>query len=147
MLKVYFNKVSFEVEGCIGNTSKYFDAEYEPSWFSSETAKQIIKDIDNSEYISGEYIESPVLGGIPPMMLSTGCKTLLLLLNEPELIVSGDRMGDNCFPWLLRIAEKRDITITLSHSVELMEPFEIYSIRSDKVIKTNLELLGELYCN
>ena len=79
------------------------------------------------------------------MMLSTGCKTLLLLLNKPELIVSGDRMGDNCFPWLLRIAREQDITITLSHSVELTEPFEMYSIESDRVIKTNLEILRELY--
>lgn len=51
-------------------------------WFDSELAKEMIRDIDDSEVLSGECINSPVLGQIPPERLSGGVKTLLLMLNE-----------------------------------------------------------------
>ncbi len=47
-------------------------------------AKQIIHEIDDSTYVTGEYIESPVFGAISPKDLSTGCKAVLILLNEEK---------------------------------------------------------------
>lgn len=64
------------------NTSVYFNNTYEPEWFDSELAKEMIRDIDDSEVLSGECINSPVLGQIPLERLSGGVKTLLLMLNE-----------------------------------------------------------------
>ena len=48
--------------------------------------KQIVREVDDSEVLSSECIQSPVLGQIPPERLSGGVKTLLLILNEPEKI-------------------------------------------------------------
>ena len=101
--------------------------------------------VDSSEYIDGEYIQSPVFGGISPRDLSTGCKALLILLNEPDKIVSGDRMGDNCYPVLFEMAKNADYTITLSHIIDFrrMEPFEFKNARTGKLITNSKEFLQE----
>lgn len=145
MLKIAFRELGMSIKGKISYVSDYFDAQYEQSWFQSPLAKEIIRDIDKSEYIKGEYIESPIFGGISPTDLSTGCKSLLLLLNEDGAIVSGERMGDNCFKWVLRIAEEKDITITLNHGIDLEEPFEAISLNTGNRITNNLELFEETY--
>lgn len=141
MLKIYFGSDSIFMYGKISYVSEYFDGMYEQSWLSSNWGRQIIKEIDNSDYIDGEYIKSPVLGGISPRDLSSGCKALLILLNEDDVIVSGDRMGDNCFPLLLELAKERDLIITLAHWVTMkdFEPFEILDMRTDKILRTALE--------
>lgn len=145
MLRVAFRDLGMSIEGKISYVSDYFDAQYEQSWLQAPLAKEIIRDVDASEYVSGEYIESPVFGGISPLMLSTGCKALLLLLNEDDIIVSGERMGDNCFKWALKIAERKDITITLNHMVELEEPFKVVSLNTGKEITSNSELFEEVF--
>mgnify|MGYP004560074383 FL=1 len=125
--------------------SDYFDAMYDKSWLCSDMAKYIIKTVDKSDYVSGEYIESPVFGGISPRDLSTGCKALLILLNEPDNIVSGDRMGDNCIPVLLKMATEHDYTITLSRIIDFTgyENFIMRNARTGKLITTPVEFLKE----
>ena len=81
---------------CVYNTNVYFKNTYEPEWFETELAKQIVREVDDSEVLSSECIQSPVLGQIPPERLSGGVKTLLLILNEPEKIFNASTCGDNC---------------------------------------------------
>lgn len=54
-----------DVEDSVYNTSVYFKNTYEPEWLDSELAKMMIKDVDDSEVLSRECINSPVLGQIP----------------------------------------------------------------------------------
>ena len=131
------------MDGKISNVSDYFDAVYDSSWLSSDYAKRIIKEIDKSEYIDGEYIQSPVLGGMSPRDLSSGCKALLILLNEPDKIVSGDRMGDNCYPLLLEMSKTSDYTITLSHwpNLKVCEPFVMANARTGEKMSTYFEFI------
>ena len=65
------------------------------------------------EVLSGECINSPVLGQIPPERLSGGVKTLLLILNEPDRIFNASTCGDNCAKWILEIGRIKDVTINL----------------------------------
>ena len=88
---------------------------YEPEWLEAELAKKMIKDIDDSEVLSGECINSPVLGQIPPERLSGGVKTLLLILNEPDRIFNASTCGDNCAKWILELGRIKDVTINLRH--------------------------------
>ena len=83
------NIIYGDVKNSIYNTNVYFKNSYEPEWLDAELAKKMIKDIDDSEVLSGECINSPVLGQIPPERLSGGVKTLLLILNEPDRIFNG----------------------------------------------------------
>lgn len=85
-----------DVDNSIYNTNVYFKNSYESEWLESELAKRMIKDVDDSDVLSGECINSPVLGRIPPERLSGGVKTLLLILNEPNRIFNTSTCGDNC---------------------------------------------------
>lgn len=104
-----------DVPDSIYNTNVYFKNRYEADWFESDLAKAMIKDVDDSDVMSSECINSPVLGQIPPERLSGGVKTLLLMLNEPERIYNASTCGDNCAKWILEIGKMQDLTINLRH--------------------------------
>jgi hypothetical protein len=104
-----------DVPESIYNTSVYFKNTYEPEWIVSDLAKKIILDIDKSEVIDSECIKSPVLGLIPPERLAGGTKTLLLVLNRPDMVFNASTCGDNCAKWLLTIGQLQDVTINLRH--------------------------------
>ncbi len=42
--------------------------------------------MDNSTYVDGLVIDSPVLGPIPPERLSGGVMTLIMIYEKPELV-------------------------------------------------------------
>ena len=43
----------------------------------------MIRDVDQSEVVGEQLIQSPVLGAIPPAQLSGGVKTLILIYKDP----------------------------------------------------------------
>ena len=145
MLKVHIGSI----KGSIFHISKVFNSRYEEEWFEKEEVKQMVLDIDKSVVISGRIIDSPFLGPITPRELSTGVKTLILMLCEEELkdmYFDGDFMGDNCVPWLFKISQLKDIKITLTNlmdfdSVEKEEGFEIYIENDGRHIKSDWEFI------
>ena len=42
-----------DAENSIYNTSVYFKNSYESEWFDSELAKEIVRDVDHSDVLSG----------------------------------------------------------------------------------------------
>lgn len=137
MLKIWFGNL----EDSIYNTSVYFDNTYEGSWITTDIAKQIIMDIDKSNVIDQMCIQSPVLGSIPPRMLSGGTKTLLLVLNDPDQIFNASTCGDNCAKWLLEIGKQKDITINLRHTMNFgKEEFEILVLNENRIAHNMKEL-------
>lgn len=132
MIKIYFGDAR---ESTIYNTRVYFDNTYEGKWITSDIAKEIIKDIDKSEVISANKINSPVLGEITPLQLSGGTKTLLLMLNEPKEEYNASTCGNNCAKWILEIGKLVDVTINLGHVMDFGEgPFELYSLDKEVVM-------------
>ena len=93
---------------------KYFDYHYEKEWFRDPLVKQIVQDIDHSTVIADAVIDSPVLDIIGPEKLSTGAKTLILMLKEPEHEFNGTAIGDNCGAWMIRIGKMHDITVVFT---------------------------------
>ena len=132
-----------DAENSIYNTSVYFKNSYESEWFDSELAKEIVRDVDHSDVLSGECIQSPVLGQIPPERLSGGVKTLLLMLNEPDKIFNASACGDNCAKWLLEIGKIKDITINLRHMMDFGKntAFEIKVKNGGELVHSMRELL------
>lgn len=140
MLKIYFG----DLGDSIYNTDVYFDNTYEDEWITSEIAKDIIRDIDESEVLDKECIKSPVLGQITPLSLSGGTKTLLLMMNHREMIFNASTCGNNCVKWILRLAEKEDLTINLRHIMDFgKEEFEAEILNSHKIVHNMKELLPE----
>ena len=79
MLNVFFGNMPEAVY----NTAVFFKNDYEDEWITDSRVKEMIRDVDHSEVIDSGVIDSPVLGKIPPLELSGGVKTLILVLFEP----------------------------------------------------------------
>lgn len=128
---------------CVYNTNVYFKNTYEPEWIETELAKQIVREVDDSEVLSSECIQSPVLGQIPPERLSGGVKTLLLILNEPEKIFNASTCGDNCAKWILEIGKREDVTINLRHMMDFGKDtvFEIKIKNGGEIVHSMKELI------
>ena len=105
----------------------YFDNTYEDEWITDPLAKEMILDVDRSTVIGPRLIDSPVLGPIPVRDLSGGVKTLMLLAFDTSgRVFNISACGDNCAKWILRIAQKRDITVNLRHLMDFgPESFEM----------------------
>ena len=99
--------------------------------------------MDDSEVLSSECIQSPVLGQIPPERLSGGVKTLLLILNEPEKIFNASTCGDNCAKWILEIGKLEDVTINLRHMMDFGKDtvFEIKIKNGGEIVHSMKELI------
>ncbi len=121
MLKIYYG----DMEDVIHNTAVYFKFNYMPKWFEDPDVIQMVKDVDKSVVLGNGAIDSPVLGVIAPVTLSGGLKTLILIDKVPEKVFNASNCGDNCAKWLLRIGEKKDVTVNLRHLMDFgPEPFE-----------------------
>ena len=125
------------------NTNVFFKNTYEPEWFETDIAKKMIRDVDDSDVLSGECINSPVLGQIPPERLSGGVKTLLLILNEPDRVFNASTCGDNCAKWLLEIGQQKDVTVNLRHMMSFGKDtkFDIRIANGGEIVHSMKELI------
>ncbi|MDY6352450.1 MAG: DUF4869 domain-containing protein [Lachnospiraceae bacterium] len=138
MLSVFFGQMA----DAIYNTSAYFQYDYEDSWITDPITREMIRDIDKSCVLDSGVIDSPVLGKIPPVQLSGGVKTLILVRFEKDKIFNASTCGDNCARWLLRIAENEDRTINLRHLMDFgSDPFEIKILNTGDIVRSMSELV------
>ncbi len=137
MLNIYFG----DMPEAIYNTEVYFKNTYEDEWLQDDFAKDVILGVDQSNVLDTHLIESPVLGMIPPVMLSGGTKTLLLIKNCPDMVFNASTCGDNCAKYILQIAESQDITINLRHIMNFPTPFTARIINDDVVVTDMMQLL------
>ena len=107
----------------------------------------MIKDIDKSEVIGPYLIQSPVLGPISPRELSGGIKTLLLLaFDESGKVFNATACGDNCAKWILEIAQKKDLTISLHYSMNFGDgEYKIKILNNGVIVHNQAECLDVVY--
>lgn len=91
-----------------------FNRLYQEEWMEDQFVKDMILDVDKSKVLDKYCIESPILGQIPPEKLSGGVKALILMY-ETDFEIWATACGDNCSKWILEIAKRKDITISLEH--------------------------------
>jgi len=142
MLRIYYG----DIKNAIYNTDAFFDNTYLDNWLTDELSLKIIKAIDKGEVVSPQLIITKALGPIPPVKLSGGTKTLLLIRNKPELVYNASTCGDNCAKWILKIAKasSKDILINLHHMMDFGDgSFEIAVENTGKVVKNMKELVLE----
>ena len=104
MLSIFYG----DMPEAVYNTAAYFKYDYEDDWITDPFVKEMILDVDKSTVLDSGVIDSPVLGKIPPLGLSGGVKTLILIKFNHSKIFNASTCGDNCARWLLKIAEKED---------------------------------------
>lgn len=138
MLKVFFG----DKKEAIYNTSVYFKNTFLDEWITDPLSIEMIKDVDKSVVIGPHMIESPVLGSITPRELSGGVKTLILIYKDREHIFNASNCGDNCAKWLLKMAEKEDLTINLRHLMDFGSgQFEMEVLNSGVIVHNMKELV------
>lgn len=138
MLNIYFG----DMPQAIYNTAVYFKNTYEDEWITDELSREMIKDVDHSTVIGPRIIDSPVLGAITPRELSGGVKTLILIAHVSDKIFNASTCGDNCAKWLLKIGEKKDVTINLRHLMDFGEQnFEIKILNTNQIVHNMKELV------
>lgn len=141
MLKIYYGDL--ETSNYIFNPDVFFNNTYEEEWIINRDSKEMIKDIDGSEVVGPRAIDSPFLGSIPTERLSGGVKTLILMKYDDEHIFNASACGDNCAPWILKIAEEKDLTIRLGYLMDFgADPFEIEIVNLNKKVN-NMKDLNE----
>lgn len=99
----------------------YFNNNFEEEWMMSDYVKNMVLDVDKSTVLYPKVIDSPVLGVIPVTDLSTGVKSLILMYNKLDIVISGERLGDNCWKWVFEMSKTRDIRVTLNHCVPCLD--------------------------
>ena len=89
-------------------------------------------------------IDSPVLGAISVKELSGGVKTLILLaFDESNQIFNASACGDNCAKWILKISQKKDLTINLRHLMDFGEKeFEAKILNTGDIVHNMSEFVN-----
>lgn len=138
MLSIYFG----DMKDAIYHPPTYFDNTYEDNWITDPLSVEMIKDVDKSEVVGPNLIQSTVLGPIPPKALSGGVKTLMLLkFDETGKVFNASACGNNCAKWILKIADSKDLTINLRHIMDFGNgDFKIKILNTDIVAKNMCEL-------
>ena len=49
--------------------------------------------------------------------------------------------GDNCAPWLIKLAKDKDITINLNHIMDFGKDFEVYIVNEKKSVNNMHDLV------
>ena len=132
MLNIYLG----DKEDTISHPPTYFDNTYEDEQITDPLSVEMIKDIDKSVVVSSHLIDSPVLGPIPPVNLSGGVKTLMLMaFNTNNRVFKASSCGDNCAKWILQIASQKDLTINLRHIIDFgRAPFEAKILNNGQIV-------------
>lgn len=138
MLNIFYG----DMPQAIYNTAVYFKNVYEEEWITQPLVKEMILDVDKSVVLDGGVIDSPVMGKIPPVSLSGGVKTLILIANEPDKVFNASTCGDNCAKWLLKITQEEERTINLRHLMDFGPgPFTIRILNTNQVVHSMKELV------
>ena len=138
MLNIFYG----DMPQAIYNTAVYFKNVYEEEWITQPLVKEMILDVDKSVVLDGGVIDSLVMGKIPPVSLSGGVKTLILIPNEPDKVFNASTCGDNCAKWLLKMGNDRDITINLRHIMDFGDgEFCIKILNSGQIVHNMKELV------
>lgn len=135
MLKIWYYGGTDYME----DAPSYFDNVYEDEWIEDDFVKEMIKDVDKSTVISAHVIESPVFGAITPQGLSGGVKVLILMLKDDSFVYNMSNCGNSCAKWILKIAERKDLTVYLQHILRFEGDFEIQIMNTGKIVHNTQE--------
>ena len=59
---------------------------------------------------------------------------MILMLKDDSFIYNMSNCGDNCAKWILKIAEKKDLTVYLQHIMRFEGEFKIKIMNTGKIV-------------
>lgn len=113
MLHIFYGE--YTGKNYIYDPDTYFNNQAQRKWLLEDLSRQMIRDVDKSEVISENLIQSSRLGPIPPQWLSGGVKTLILIDHDQNHVFNASACGNNCAKWLLEIGRRKDVLVRLGY--------------------------------
>ena len=124
MLHIIFGREVAGEQNYVLDSRIFFRRNKKPEWFEDDFVKEFLFEIDGSKVIAQEALLDCRGRGISSEMISTGCKSLCCIYYcYQNHIFNGSLMGDNCIPFLMRIANEHDVTIVLEHYMDFPEKY------------------------
>ena len=115
----------------IDNNDVVFNYDLYNNMAITPTIRAIMKKIDGADYVSGMDMRSR-FGNITSMEnLSTGCKTMINIVNHLEAVINCIECGDNVLHKIIQMTEG-NILLTI--------------IPSNEAIQTNIQLMTNQGC-
>ena len=100
------------------HTSKHrFNLWCTDEWLRDPLSREMVMDIDKSEYVGNFCFMNEKFGAVPHERISGGSKGLILLnmdVEGPREYDSGI-WGENCLPWIAKLSFVRDFTFVVNH--------------------------------
>ncbi|MST82513.1 DUF4869 domain-containing protein [Bilifractor porci] len=143
MLHIYYGE--YQGKNYIFDPDTYFNNQADRKWLLEDLPRQMIHDVDKSEVISENLIQSSRLGPIPPQWLSGSVKTLILIENDSGHVFNTSACGQNCAKWLLQIGNRKDVLIRLGYPMDFgKEEFNITIENNGHLVHTMKDLMNEI---
>lgn len=122
MINIIFGRENCDESKFILDSRAYFRDHKEPEWFDDPLVQEFLLAVDGSTVLFQEALKDYRGKGISTDKISSGCKTLCdIYFSNDGSIFNGSMMGNNCIPFLLRIAQKKDFTMVLEHYMDFPE--------------------------
>lgn len=137
-------KMQMPPEGFEGAKEHLFMV-YEDEWFNDPLVKQMIKDIDGSDVYGPLVMNNELFGPHTFRELSSGVSVLILLLKEKDndFPLYLTKCGDNCTPWICKIAKMVNKEVYLQHIMDFYDDLDTTAIKVENCggpYKTGKEL-------
>lgn len=143
MLHIFFG--DYGGRNYIYDPDTYFNNQANRKWLMEDLSKRMVRDIDKSEVVSENLIQSSRLGPIPPQWLSGGVKTLILIDHDDGHVFNASACGPNCAKWLLEIGKRKDVLIRLGYIMDFGEgSFAITIENTGRVVNSMPDLIDEI---
>ena len=143
MLHIYYGE--YQGKNYIFDPDTYFNNQADRKWLLEDLPRQMIHDVDKSEVISENLIQSSRLGPIPPQWLSGGVKTLILIEHDDQHVFNASACGQNCAKWLLQIGNRKDVLVRLGYPMDFgKEEFNIIIENNGHLVHTMKDLMNEI---
>ena len=112
MLNLIFGKeFEFDPDRVIVNPDQTFREVKQSHWFEDDFAIRVLREIDDFKVTQGRVMQDFWSANRGMDDICTGTKNLLLAKNYADKSVMLQRMGDNCYKFLLEIADTTNITV------------------------------------
>lgn len=143
MLNVYLSKESIRGKKLIECNDAWFNIHNQEYDLSTPENRKILLDVDSATYIRSGFVESNFCGKcvIRTEQLSTGCKTLLNIMNCKDKVFNIIECGDNVIDMIFELTEG-SIFIPAFIIIIAYNDDKVNLISSNKKVVT-IEELGE----
>lgn len=128
--------------------STRFSSLFKEEWLEEDWAERAVREID---HIPPEKSIHQALWDrrLTYMQLSGGVK-MLLLIRHTDGVFALERMGHNCFPYLMEIADMREVYVCMEYVHEELDDSVIQGrafeyVNTGTIMHTHLELVNGVY--